>query len=871
MKLKKLLAAVTAAALAVTTMAVTSFTASAASEKVLFTGTQHMLNYNDNADESQFDGNMLIDGSELDDYENLSITFSFTADDLSDLNNNNQWKAEEFLEIIIKANDSYSTPWDWISTVKANEKDNAYAGKFDTVDTDYVTKVATSDIKEALSKTSGFDYLTMSNAIIFKTGWIKGVTVKKVAFTDPTDTTVYTVKTYSPERTNEADIFFDGTWDLTKAVGSNARVEFTFKNDDASGGFAVCDASVEEYWTKQLLQGSASKTSFKVSEIQAAGFGSPLKIMVNGWNGSVPTGMKIYNGSGDELYTPATQGGDLEQVTAVVDPHTATVKPRETVQLTCIVTGKDDAVVTWESNDEAIATVDNTGLVTGVSEGGVEIWPLIDGERIESSTSFAVVTVSEEGGNEEPTPPVDKGDKFKETKTVEVPSEGDRNFVTIIASEKNLVPTDIIELTVISGSVTKVGLNAFNMDWGGWQGAWSEEGVMTITATVQDLMDAIGATTSTFQGFLAQYIGGAAGDSITYTLTITSASQSGEEPTPPDLGDVNEFSYVIAVNDVNLTVGETVQGSASGSYYDPETGVNKSLNPGTFKWSVEDTSIATVSESGLFTAVAPGTTRGKVRYEDVNFPNGYIEKSFNVTVKASTDTPSEPSVPSVPSAPTVPSTSSNSSPVTSTTVVDTILATPDGGSGSVSLGSNTKLDKVAMEALATKGNVTVKFTVSGGAYWEINGENVTKAKAVDLGVKVNGTLIPKSKVEEFAGDKTTVQLTLKHNGDFGFTGVLNVPINKANNGKFANLYYYHGGQFDFVGSSAIVDGRAKFAFSHASNYLIVIDDYAYGEDVSSAAGMTETTETSAVPYVALTVAIAAFGTSAIVLKKRLSK
>lgn len=339
----------------------------------------------------------------------------------------------------------------------------------------------------------------------------------------------------------------------------------------------------------------------------------------------------------------------------------------------------------------------------------------------------------------------------------------------------------------------------------------------------------------------------------------------------PGSGDVNEFSYVIAVNDVNLTVGETVQGSASGSYYDPESGSNKSLNPGTFKWSVEDTSIATVSESGLFTAVAPGTTRGKVRYEDVNFPNGYIEKSFNVTVKASTDTPSEPSVPSVPSAPIVPSTSSNSSPVTSTTVVDTILATPDGGSGSVSLGSSTKLDKVAMEALATKGNVTVKFTVSGGAYWEINGENVTKAKAVDLGVKVNGTLIPKSKVEEFAGDKTTVQLTLKHNGDFGFTGVLNVPVGKANNGKFANLYYYHSGKFDFVGSSAIADGKAKFAFSHASNYLIVIDDYAYGEDVSSAAGMTETTETSAVPYVALTVAIAAFGTSAIVLKKRLSK
>ncbi|MDE6596899.1 MAG: hypothetical protein K2K44_12935, partial [Oscillospiraceae bacterium] len=165
-----------------------------------------------------------------------------------------------------------------------------------------------------------------------------------------------------------------------------------------------------------------------------------------------------------------------------------------------------------------------------------------------------------------------------------------------------------------------------------------------------------------------------------------------------------------------------------------------------------------------------------------------------------------------------------------------------------------------------------KLNVSGGAYWEINGKNVTDAKDVNLGVKVNSKLIPESKVEAFAGEKTTIQLSLSHNGDLGFTGILNVPVGNANNGKFANLYYYHGGKFDFVGSSPISGGRTQFAFSHASNYLIVIDDYAYGEDVSSAAGMTETTaETNNVPYVAVLVVISAFGASAIVLKKRLSK
>lgn len=237
-------------------------------------------------------------------------------------------------------------------------------------------------------------------------------------------------------------------------------------------------------------------------------------------------------------------------------------------------------------------------------------------------------------------------------------------------------------------------------------------------------------------------------------------------------------------------------------------------------------------------------------------------------------TPGNPGTPDTPSLPvsngTLPSTAVPKNDATGTVIVDTITSSA-AASLSFSLGSNTKIGKEIIDAIAAKGDVTVRFNVAGGAYWEINGANVTSAKAVDLGVRMNSKLIPASKVEEFAGDKTTVQLSLRHNGDLGFTGVLNVPINKSYNGKFANLYYYNGGNFDFVGSAAIAGGRAQFAFSHASNYLIVIDDYAYGEDVSSAAGMTETTEASAVPYVAALVVVSAFAASAVVLKKRLSK
>ncbi|MBD5141475.1 MAG: hypothetical protein HDT25_08690 [Ruminococcus sp.] len=369
--------------------------------------------------------------------------------------------------------------------------------------------------------------------------------------------------------------------------------------------------------------------------------------------------------------------------------------------------------------------------------------------------------------------------------------------------------------------------------------------------------------------FFPSYV--APGEPITL-VSITLKDASGNVLlTVPGSGEEEGGMFDIYVEWDNLVVGESSEAYAYVTYTEDGTTVdvaNSVDNAEDFSWTIENESVATVSENGVFTAVAPGRTNFHVMYFNENIEDGFIDLVDEIVVTAESAPAPAPSTPSTSTSTTSP----NPAPVSSTTVVDMILATPDGGNGTVTLGSSTKLDKVAMEALATKGDVTVKFNVAGGAYWEINGSNVTDAKAVDLGVKVNSNLIPESKVSEFAGDKTTVQLTLRHNGDFGFTGTLCVPVGKANNGKFANLYYYHGGQFDFVGSSAISGGMTKFAFSHASNYLIVIDDYAYGEDVSSAAGMTETAaETSTVPYVAVLVVISAFGASAIVLKKRLSK
>lgn len=86
---------------------------------------------------------------------------------------------------------------------------------------------------------------------------------------------------------------------------------------------------------------------------------------------------------------------ELVGVTGVtLAPATANVEEGSTVQLTASVEPANamDQTVTWESDDEEVATVDENGLVTGVAAGEATIMVItIDGDFTDTS----VVTVTE--------------------------------------------------------------------------------------------------------------------------------------------------------------------------------------------------------------------------------------------------------------------------------------------------------------------------------------------------------------------------------------------------------------------------------------------------------------------------------------------
>ena len=104
----------------------------------------------------------------------------------------------------------------------------------------------------------------------------------------------------------------------------------------------------------------------------------------------------------------------------------------------------------------------------------------------------------------------------------------------------------------------------------------------------------------------------------------------------------------------------------------------------------------------------------------------------------------------------------------------------------------TKLDKEVFEELAGR-DVTLEIRLPGGVTWSINGQNVptnTDLTDLNLGVDLGTSGISVDVINTVTGELGSVQITLAHNGEFGFALTLTAPLGKENAGYWANLYHY---------------------------------------------------------------------------------
>ncbi len=124
-------------------------------------------------------------------------------------------------------------------------------------------------------------------------------------------------------------------------------------------------------------------------------------------------------------------------------------------------------------------------------------------------------------------------------------------------------------------------------------------------------------------------------------------------------------------------------------------------------------------------------------------------------------------------------------------------------------------------------NVTCYFEMGNDIIWAVNGLSFEgKVKDdIDFRVKTDTKNIPSKLINEIADVYPHKNLTLSHEGRFGFDAIMSLNVGEENEGMYANLYYYNEkeGALEFM-DSADVDGNGntQFEFDHASDYTVIL-------------------------------------------------
>lgn len=196
------------------------------------------------------------------------------------------------------------------------------------------------------------------------------------------------------------------------------------------------------------------------------------------------------------------------------------------------------------------------------------------------------------------------------------------------------------------------------------------------------------------------------------------------------------------------------------------------------------------------------------------------------------DDPSEPSDPADPGDSDEPNAPATEDSDGWRDIQNEIAGAEDGDKIVVDMNGSTEVPKEIFETVAGK-DVDVMFELEDGVSWTVNGADIptdADLSDLDLGIDLGTDGIPVDVINTITGEVGTVQITLAHDGDFGFAMTMTAPLGEENAGYWANLYHYDedAEAMTFETAAKIDDaGYAALLMRHASQYAIVIDDHSH--------------------------------------------
>ncbi|MGY4014256.1 beta strand repeat-containing protein [Aeromonas molluscorum] len=307
------------------------------------------------------------------------------------------------------------------------------------------------------------------------------------------------------------------------------------------------------------------------------------------------------------------------------------------------------ASVSWVSSDPAVATVSLTGLVTAVGAGTATITGTLDGQTVTLMVTVTSATLNPNGLSIT-TPP----------------------------------------LTLAAGLTAQLAANGSYDDGSNLDVtasvSWTSSAPAVATVSPSGLVTAVAPGSATITGSLN-------GETATLAVTVTNAT-------------LNTNGLVITTPPLTLAAGLISQLAATGSYSDGSSqNVTASVN-----WSSSNTAAATVSPSGLVTAVAPGsaiitgTLDGETATITVTVTSAVlVNNGLDLTTGALL----------------------NTLPVGTTTQLTVTATLTDGTSSNVTASSTPTSDNTGVATVSPSGLITAVATGTAGITASYGGQSKT--------------------------------------------------------------------------------------------------------------------------------------------------
>lgn len=504
-----------------------------------------------------------------------------------------------------------------------------------------------------------------------------------------------------------------------------------------------------------------------------------------------------------------------------------------TASITNAVSGDDVGLDYGTSTTTATAANEYTATVSGLSGSDASNYTIEGVENLSQSWSIGGASIADATVELNQNSFTYTGSEQKPTVTVKL------NGNTLNANTDYTV--DFVGDSINAGTYTVTVTGK-----GNYSGEATNKPTYTINKADQAALSITSSGPATFGlTYTLTTSGGSGNGAVTFTVTNGTdvATVSGNTLTPTKAGTVTvtavkagdnnyndgtSVSVTITINKGTYDGTKTAAGSVLANWSDKVTlpAIPAGASYGTPTYTGSDGAVTGLSITGGKLSYTGGNGIVKDQTYTVTVPvtgaTNYVDYNITVTLTVTT----RPSSSGGTTTPSGPSTGGSDG---WTEIEDEVDETPSGSTVTVDMNGTTDVPAEVFEAVAGK-DVTLELDMGGGVKWEINGQDIPTDLDItdlDLGVSLNTSDIPMDVINMVTGEKSTVQLSLAHDGEFGFTMTLTAPVGTENKGLWANLYHYNTTKKQMLFETAAqVDssGNVALKFTHASEYAIVLDE-----------------------------------------------